>query len=298
MDVPCPAKPPRVSERASPAGLIQAGAAGVQPRPAEGRTQVIDIISVWLERQTTAEAILSRATPARKPCPDWIKQALDLSIVGFRPAKTPVVISTSRRSPRSTFFALGQDDPAKHGDQIGLGVEYRRLSGHDLILLGHDHIASRLQPLDRRTAAGTGSGGLHRGPIWPRLFELGDGAGVAGRRRRRFVEHHQRLRRHGGVALHHLHIAREGRFLFSCRASRAWRRRSGLAGRDFAKNPCIALGTPLTALLRASLATRDGRERDGQRTGTPRDAASRRERAQTRSAIEIISRVAGFGDRS
>jgi hypothetical protein len=27
------------------------------------------------------------------------------------------------------------------------------------------------------------------------------------------VEHHQRLRRHRGVALHHLHIARKGRLL-------------------------------------------------------------------------------------
>ena len=39
------------------------------------------------------------------------------------------------------------------------------------------------------------------------------GAGV-GRRRAGIVEHHQRFRGHGGVALHDLHIAGEGRFLF------------------------------------------------------------------------------------
>src|SRR5947209_2560992 len=76
-----------------------------------------------------------------------------------------------------------------------------------MVLLGDDHAASRLQPPDRRAAAGARGGGLDR---------TGLGALRRGRRRRRVVlvvEHHQRFRGHGGVALHHLHVAGKGRFL-------------------------------------------------------------------------------------
>src|SRR3981189_1386864 len=120
---------------------------------------------------------------------------------------TPVVMSTSRRSPRRTFLPWGiTTPPARHGDEVGAGIEDRTLAGHDLVFLRNDDAALGFQLADRRTAAGSRRRGLHR----RRLRCLG----VGGRRRAGIVKHHQRLCRHGGVALHHLHIAGECRFLF------------------------------------------------------------------------------------
>ena len=86
------------------------------------------------------------------PAPPWSDSTRD----------TPVVMSTISRSPRSTFLPWVSTTAAEHGDEVGLGVEHRGLAGHHLVLLGDDHVASRLQPPDRRTAAGTGGRGLHR----------------------------------------------------------------------------------------------------------------------------------------
>ena len=115
-------------------------------------------------------------------------------------------MSTRRRS--HYVLAVGQHDPAEHGDQIGLGVEYRGLPGRNLVFLRHDHIAACFQSLDRGAAGGTRRRRLQR----RRRF----GRALRAQRRLRTgrVKRDQDLRRHSRVALYKLHIAGEGRLLF------------------------------------------------------------------------------------
>src|ERR1019366_8133633 len=100
-----------------------------------------------------------------------------------------------------------------------------------------------------------------------------------GRRRRcrgrgRIVEHHQRLGRHGGVALHHLHIAGECRFLFLV----AHLERGGF---DLYRLVAIlrkalhGIGHALHRALRAGVTGGDHRECKSGRPGAMRDPPGR-----------------------
>src|SRR5438105_4244930 len=136
-----------------------------------------------------------------------------------------------------------------HGDEIGFGVEYRGRASHDLILLGHDDATFGFQPADRRTAAGADRG----------RFDL-DGTDVG---------YYESVRFHGGVALHHFYIAREGRLLLLIVHHQ--RRRFDL-DRLVAvlREPLHGVGHALSRALSADPA---GRRRDRQQDQTATQAA-------------------------
>src|SRR3954452_1605018 len=142
------------------------------------------------------------------------EHALDLAAVGFDARHAGGHVDLEAVALEHVL-ALGQHDPAHHGDEVGPRIEDSGLAGHDLVLLRNHHRAFGFQPADRRAAAGPGGCRLHR----PGFRSLRRGRRRRGGRRRRrsragIVEHDKRLRGHGGVALHDLHISGEGRLLF------------------------------------------------------------------------------------
>ena len=68
--------------------------------------------------------------------------------VGFDPRHTGGHVDLEAVAAQHVL-ALGQHHATRHGDEVGLGVEYRRLPGHHLILLRDDDGTLRFQPADR-----------------------------------------------------------------------------------------------------------------------------------------------------
>ena len=152
--------------------------------PPAGIKQVIDIISVYLRHRAAKRrpAMIPAASAGwSPPVPAWrawrreqraacttgrLEQALHPAAVGFDPRHAGGHVHQQPVAAQHVL-ALGQDHPAEHGDEIGLGVEHRGLPGDDLILLGHHHIAFGFQPLDRGGSARTGGRRPGSARPWP-----------------------------------------------------------------------------------------------------------------------------------
>src|SRR5262249_15890537 len=96
--------------------------------------------------------------------------------------------------------ALADDDVAAEDDRTGTKIVDAAVAARGLILLRHDHAAARLELGDLAVA-----GGSRR----VRARSAGGGA----RRRVRVIAHDERTAADGGVALHDVNVAAEGRRL-------------------------------------------------------------------------------------